>query len=142
MSTQKGKAQTSEKSAKIWWEHPKDMTYSELKAGVPARFVTKVITERRVPKDSVFAIISSRTLERRLQNNENLKPDEADGIARLVRVQNHALRVFEDAAVAEEWMLLPNPALNDEIPFHMATTDLGAREVEAVLSRFEYGVFD
>ena len=93
-------------------------------------------------RGDVARIITKRTLERRLSNNEALNVAEADGIARLLRVIAHAERVFEDEALAEEWLRSPNPALDDEIPMVMAATDVGAREVEGVLTRLEYGIFD
>ncbi len=86
-------------------------------------------------------MIADRTLERRISRREPLKPEEVDGILRLLRVLAHAVRVFEDPEIAEEWLRLPNPELDGEVPMQMAATDLGAREVEAVLMRIEHGVF-
>ncbi len=43
--------------------------------------------------------------------------------------------------LAQMWLHLPLPLLGDAIPMQMARTDLGAREVETVLGRLEYGVF-
>jgi putative toxin-antitoxin system antitoxin component (TIGR02293 family) len=86
-------------------------------------------------------VIPQRTFERRLSEHQTLKIDEADAIARLLRVRDHARQVFEDDDLAEEWLSLPNPELGDEIPIEMARTDIGAREVEAVLGRIEHGVY-
>ena len=92
-------------------------------------------------RDDIRQIIPDRTLDRRIADGDNLKIEEADGIARLLRVVAFARRVFEDEALADEWLRLPNPALNGLVPMHMARTDLGGREVEAVLGRIEHGVF-
>lgn len=92
-------------------------------------------------RDDIRQIIPDRTLERRIAQGENLKLEEADGLARLVRVVSLARRVFEDDNLADEWLRTPNPALDDLIPIQMARTDLGGREVEAVLMRLEHGVF-
>ena len=72
---------------------------------------------------------------------ENLKLEAADGLAHLLRVVTVTQRVFGDDALADEWLRSPNPALGDAIPIRMIRTDLGGREVEAVLGRIEHGVF-
>jgi len=119
-----------------------DLSYRQIKIGVAPQVVRALQDAGVLDRDDVQQIISQRTLERRLANAEALRPEESDGIARLLRVIAHANRVFEDADLAEEWLRSPNPALNDEVPMVMAARDVGAREVEGVLTRLEHGVFD
>jgi putative toxin-antitoxin system antitoxin component (TIGR02293 family) len=118
------------------------LPYSLLKAGLDATVVRRLEQSGVLGKDDIRRVIADRTLERRISQKEPLRLDEADGILRLIRVLSHAVRVFEDPELAEEWLRCPNPALNDEVPMAMAGTDLGAREVEAVLTRIEHGLFD
>jgi putative toxin-antitoxin system antitoxin component (TIGR02293 family) len=115
-------------------------SYKSLSGGIPSRAV-RALEESGVTRDDIRQIIPDRTLERRIAQGENLKLEEADGLARLVRVVALAQRVFEDDALADEWLRTPNPALDDLVPIQMARTDLGGREVEAVLLRLEHGVF-
>lgn len=117
------------------------LKYEDIKSGVSARTVRELIGAGRLRRSDVQMVIPARTLERRLSENQVLKIDEADAVARLVRVRDHALRVFEVDEAAEEWLSLPNPALGGEIPIEMARTDIGGREVEAVLGRIEHGIF-
>jgi putative toxin-antitoxin system antitoxin component (TIGR02293 family) len=49
--------------------------------------------------------------------------------------------VFDDESVAAEWLRAPNLALGDVAPLAMADTELGAREVDDLLGRIEYGVY-
>lgn len=119
-----------------------DLSYSAIMAGVPASLIRELQVTSVLEQKDIRRIIPVRTLERRLGNAEPLRPVEADGIARLLRVISHAYRVFEDEDLSEEWLRSPNPALNDEVPIAMAATDVGAREVEGVLIRLEHGVFD
>ena len=114
--------------------------YRRIKAGVAAREVETLIDKGRLTRADVQMVIPRRTFERRVAEGQVLKIDEADAIARLIRVRDHALRVFEDADLAQQWLSLPNPALGEAIPLEMARTDAGAREAEAVLTRFEHGV--
>lgn len=119
---------------------PAPISYSVLEAGVPAA-VARDIDGSGLTRDDIRMIIPDRTLERRISEGAALKMDEADGLARLLRVVGHARRVFEDPDLADEWLRTANPALGDHIPMQMARTDLGGREVEAVLGRIEHGVF-
>ena len=116
------------------------VSYQAVSGGIPSRAV-RVLEDNGVSRDDIRQIIPDRTLDRRIASGENLKLEEADGLARLLRVVNAAREVFEDAALADEWLRSPNPALGDLIPIQMARTDIGGREVEAVLTRIAHGVF-
>lgn len=116
-------------------------SYADLAAGVPATDVKALIEAGRLRRADVAMVIPRRTFERRLAERQILKIDEADAIARLLRVRDHARQAFEDDDLAHEWLTLPNPALKGAIPIEVARTDLGAREVDAVLGRIEHGVF-
>jgi len=116
------------------------LKYQTIKEGVTGSTVRELIGAGRLRRSDVQMVIPARTLDRRLSGNQTLKIDEADAIARLVRVRDHALRVFEAEDAAEEWLTLANPELGGEIPIEMARTDIGGREVEAVLGRIEHGI--
>jgi len=117
------------------------LKYETIKNGVTGSTVRELIGAGRLRRSDVQMVIPARTLERRLSGDQVLKINEADAIARLVRIRDHALRVFEREDVSEEWLSLPNPALGGEVPIEMASTDIGGREVEAVLGRIEHGVY-
>jgi putative toxin-antitoxin system antitoxin component (TIGR02293 family) len=57
----------------------------------------------------------------------------------LARIAHYAEEVFGDRAFAQAWLKRPNPALHDRAPMDVARTEIGARRVEAILSRFEHG---
>ena len=119
-----------------------DLSYRGVKAGYDPQLLRDLERAEVLERSDIEMIISTRTLERRLSNRERLRLEESDGIARLLRVLAHANRVFEDEDLAEEWLRSPNPALDDEVPMDMTRTDIGAREVEGVLTRIEHGIFD
>jgi putative toxin-antitoxin system antitoxin component (TIGR02293 family) len=114
-------------------------SFKEVKAGIAAVRLRE-IEGQSLQRDDIRMIIPDRTLERRIADGATLKLEEADGIARLLRVVELARRVFGDDALADEWLRTTNPELGD-VPIRMACTDLGGREVEAVLGRIEHGVF-
>jgi putative toxin-antitoxin system antitoxin component (TIGR02293 family) len=57
----------------------------------------------------------------------------------VARIAHYAEEVFGDHDFAQEWLKRPNPALHDRMPMDVARTEIGARRVEAILSRFEHG---
>lgn len=115
-------------------------SYREVEFGIPAS-LARDAESKGLTRDDIRMIIPDRTLDRRIADNAALKLDEADGIARLLRVVGMARRVFGDDALADEFLRTANPALDNHIPIRMARSDLGGREVEAVLGRIEHGVF-
>jgi putative toxin-antitoxin system antitoxin component (TIGR02293 family) len=48
--------------------------------------------------------------------------------------------VWEDRGDAREWLLRPHPELNDRAPIACALSELGARQVEALADRLQYGL--
>ena len=69
-----------------------------------------------------------------------LTPEESERLERLARLAALAEHVWEDAALAHEFLVSPQPQLGGERPVDLARSDLGAREVEALLHRIEYAL--
>lgn len=85
--------------------------------------------------------ITTRTLSRR-KSEGRLKPDESDRLLRFARVFELALGLFEgDKGAAQDWLHRANSALKGIRPLDLAKTEVGAREVESLISRLEHGVF-
>jgi putative toxin-antitoxin system antitoxin component (TIGR02293 family) len=116
------------------------LSYLDVARGVPSGIVRQM-EQHGLTRDDIRMIIADRTLERRLAAGEPLKVEEGDALARLLRIVTQARAVFGDAALADEWLRSANPALGGGVPIRMARTDLGGREVEAVLGRIAHGVF-
>jgi len=88
-----------------------------------------------------FVAISKRTLIRR-QTQGRLRPDESDRVLRASRIFEMAVGLFEgDADAARQWLQTPQRGLGNEVPLDLASTDVGAREVESLIVRLEHGVF-
>jgi putative toxin-antitoxin system antitoxin component (TIGR02293 family) len=52
-----------------------------------------------------------------------------------------AVEVMESEENARQWLASPQLGLGGAIPLDYATTEVGAREVEDLLGRIEYGVY-
>ena len=61
---------------------------------------------------------------------------------RASRVFERAVDLFEgDAPAATRWLRTPQAGLGGRKPLELASTDVGAREVEDLIGRLEHGVF-
>lgn len=67
--------------------------------------------------------------------------EESDRIIRFARLMQKALEVLETEDNARQWLASPQYGLGGEAPLHYARTECGAREVEDLLTRIEYGVY-
>ena len=68
-------------------------------------------------------------------------PKESDRLSHLARVTIMAMQILGTQEKAKQWLERPNRALGGEVPLHLLDTDIGARQVEAVLGRIDYGIF-
>jgi putative toxin-antitoxin system antitoxin component (TIGR02293 family) len=84
--------------------------------------------------------IPVRTLMRR-KAQRRLQPDESDRLLRASRMFGRALELFEgDVAAARRWLSSPLPAFGGARPIAVATTDVGATEVDNLIGRLEHGI--
>jgi putative toxin-antitoxin system antitoxin component (TIGR02293 family) len=71
-------------------------------------------------------------------NRFNLQVGETT--ERLARLYALALSVFEDGNAATRFLMNPHPELYDRVPFDVALTEIGGREVEEVIERGLHGL--
>jgi len=81
--------------------------------------------------------IPLRTLSRR----DRFKPEESERILRVASVFQSAVECLESDEAARRWLTSPKIALAGLTPLDCCDTEAGAREVEQLLLRLEYGVF-
>jgi putative toxin-antitoxin system antitoxin component (TIGR02293 family) len=96
----------------------------------------------QIPTDDLAEVVAikRRTLHRRKKEGR-LEPDESDRLLRVSTVFAKALELFEgDAEAAKRWFYTPARALGGKRPIAFARTDLGTREIEALIDRLEHGV--
>jgi len=83
--------------------------------------------------------ISQPTFFRR-RKQKRFSVAESDHIMRFARLWSLALDVFENPEGARDWLKAPALGLGGRIPLQGARTETGAREVEILLQRIDYGV--
>jgi putative toxin-antitoxin system antitoxin component (TIGR02293 family) len=119
---------------------PLSQVREALHQGVPRAAFDALRGELGVSSDELADVlgIPPRTLARR---TDRFKPDESERLLRLGAVLRKAADVLEDPEAVRRWMLQPKRALGGLTPLRGCDTEVGAREVEALLVRIEHGVF-
>jgi len=84
-------------------------------------------------------IIPARTLRHRKTRKEPLTIEESDRVVRLARIQALAEDVFGDAEKANRWLRESLSVLDGKRPLEVAQTESGARLVEQLLAKIDWG---
>jgi putative toxin-antitoxin system antitoxin component (TIGR02293 family) len=84
-------------------------------------------------------IIPARTRRHREAKRERLTVEESDRLVRMARVQSLAEDVFGDADRANRWLREPLGELSSTAPLDWARTEAGARLIEEILARIDWG---
>jgi putative toxin-antitoxin system antitoxin component (TIGR02293 family) len=113
-----------------------------LKAGLPVRELDDLRSSLDLPMDRLVPMlgISKATLHRR-KISGRLDPAESDRVVRFARLLGQAALVMESLENGRRWLTCPQVGLGGAIPLEYAETEVGAREVENLLGRIEYGVY-
>ena len=114
-----------------------------VKAGLQYNSLENFVRKTRFPREEAISLvqISPRTLARRKEKGR-LSPEESDRLVRAARIVSQARRLFEgNAEAANHWLKSSQQALGGSTPLEYAQTEIGAREVEALIARLEHGVF-
>lgn len=117
-----------------------------VREGLPFAALSHLLTEfeeTALSRTEIFSLIGShRTLQRKQTAHARLTPAESDRVARVARLMVLAEQALGDAARARLWLTEANAALGGQRPFDLLQTDLGTEQVEHVLGRIEYGVYE
>ena len=114
----------------------------ELKRGFPMSTFENLRSAMDVPAKTLASVanIASRTLSRRRKEGR-LQTDESERLFRIASLYDRAVEVLGSGERARAWFKGPKKALGGKTPLQYADTEPGAREVENLLGRLEYGVF-
>ena len=113
-----------------------------LRVGLPVQELDDLQASLDVPMEKLFPIlgISKATLHRRKAEGR-LDQAESDRVVRFAKLMGKAVEVMESDDGARKWLSTPQFGLGGAVPLEYAETEVGAREVENLLGRIEYGVY-
>ena len=123
-------------------EHTPAQIIQTLKLGLPVQELDDLRSSLDVSMERLVPMlgISKATLHRRMAAGR-LDPAESDRVVRFARLMGRAVMVMESVEGARRWLSSPQIGLGGAVPLEYAETEVGAREVENLLGRIEYGVY-
>jgi putative toxin-antitoxin system antitoxin component (TIGR02293 family) len=84
-------------------------------------------------------VIPARTQRHRDAKRQPLTIDESDRVVRLTRIQALTEEVFGDPEKANRWLRENLAILDGKSPLEVARTESGARVVEQILAKIDWG---
>ncbi len=110
--------------------------------GLPVRELQDLQVSLGIPMQKLVPMLglSKATLHRRKAGGK-LEPAESDRVLRFARLMGRAAGVLESGENARRWLTSPQVGLGGAVPLEYADTEVGAREVDDLLGRIEYGVY-
>jgi putative toxin-antitoxin system antitoxin component (TIGR02293 family) len=84
-------------------------------------------------------VIPQRTRRHRAEKKQRLTIEESDRAVRLLRIQTVAEDVFGSKDKAATWLRRPLAELRSETPLAVAETEAGARVIETILTKIDWG---
>jgi putative toxin-antitoxin system antitoxin component (TIGR02293 family) len=129
------------KTARLKANHPQELI-RRIQRGLRFRELELLQDSMHIPMEKLAEKLSiSRSTLQRRKAVGRLSPDESDKVMRFWRLLRQAANVFGGIDKAEVWLKHSQPGLGGAVPLDYAETEVGAREVENLLGRIEYGVY-
>ena len=115
---------------------------SRVRAGISFRAVQALQKALDLPMEKIAAALgmSRATLHRRKVQGK-IDSAESERLVRYQRLLARATDVLGGCSNARTWLRSSQRALGGVAPIDFAMTEMGAREVENLLGRIEYGVY-
>lgn len=115
---------------------------TRIRNGFPLAEFTALQKLLDIPEDELGLLIgiSPATLQRRKKAGHFECP-ESEKIIRLYRVFGKGMELFETTEATRGWLKTENPGTANETPLQHSDTEYGAKEVEALITRIEHGVY-
>ena len=79
------------------------------------------------------------TANRRAARGLLLPLHSAEGVLRLLELDQMAMDTFEDEEASSQWLRRPHPMLDGETPLESAKTSYGTQRVKDILLAIQYG---
>lgn len=113
-----------------------------VRQGIPIETIDSITKTLDLTQKELCQIVNipNRNLSRRKATGF-LTPEESEKLHRLVSLVERSIEVFETLPAALDFLRTPNPSLNDNKPFELLDTELGAHTVLELLGRIEHGLF-
>jgi putative toxin-antitoxin system antitoxin component (TIGR02293 family) len=117
------------------------ITADAVREGLPVAVVDKLGGRLGMSTAKTLAMLNlpKQTFNRRRRAGR-LSADESDRVVRYAELLARSVDLLGDEDAAAQWLNTAAPALHNETPLARATTEIGAREVLALIGRLEHGI--
>lgn len=117
------------------------LAYSLLKRGISSRAIGPLSDFLGVGKGAVADMleIDRGTAARWASKDQPLPTHAAEGVLRMIELDQLAIDTFETEDEALQWLRKPHPMLDGDDPLTAARTSFGAQRVKDILVAIRYG---
>lgn len=112
----------------------------QVRTGVPLAVVDDALAAGRISLVELDRLVLPRKTLSHRRTLGTLTADQSDRLTRLLRMIEEAEATFGDVTKAHAWLRRPTDLLDGEAPLDRLDTDIGTRQVEAMLGRIAYGL--
>jgi putative toxin-antitoxin system antitoxin component (TIGR02293 family) len=117
------------------------LAYQIAKRGISSKAIDPLGEFLGLGKGAVAAYLDldRSTTHRRAAKDQLLPLHAAEGVLRLVELDQMAVDTFEDEDSASQWLQRPHPMLEGETPLQAAKSAYGTQRVKDILLAIQYG---
>ncbi len=117
------------------------LAYQIAKRGISSKAIDPLGEFLGLGKGAVAAYLDldRSTTHRRAAKDQLLPLHAAEGVLRLVELDQLAVDTFEDEESASQWLQRPHPLLEGESPLQAAKSAYGTQRVKDILLAIQYG---
>lgn len=111
-----------------------------VREGLPLSVVDQALADGSLSAAELDRLALPRKTLAHRRTLGSLTPEQSDRLSRLLRVIEEAEATFGDRAKAHAWLRRRTTLLDNEAPLDRLDTDIGTRQVEAILGRIAHGL--
>ena len=111
-----------------------------VREGLSLQVVDDALADGRISLAELDRLALSRKTLAHRRGLGSLTPDQSDRFSRLLRIIEDAEATFGERGKAHTWLRRPTALLDGEAPLDRLDTDIGSRQVEAILGRIAHGI--
>ncbi len=116
--------------------------WKDVERGLPLSTLDEFSAYSGIPvKDLLEVVIPARTLKHRRQRKEPLSLDESDRMARVARIYELAVKVYDDREDGRHWLTGAKQRFDGKTALAMLRTEAGEHAVREFLIQIDEGMF-